>query len=236
MYQYRSLQLYKDPNDSFFVVNGVKTSEEFDLFYALRKLAKEDKEGSYLFFEKEEDEKDPSIFFISRAKESPRFSIVTGIFDDQKSANKKEAISAESWYVGEEKVKRVEESPETKPLSSEKVSLDRFPIYPGCNQHSEPEKQRNCLSRKAQQFVVSSVNMDLIGRHLQATKNPKTRIYANIIFNEQGELEDIIALAPTEYLAVELLRIMKSFPKTQPAVKDGKTQRVSFTLPVIIAK
>src|SRR5699024_4108022 len=90
LYQYRSLQLYKDPNDSFFVVNRVKTSEEFDLFYALRKLAKEDKEGSYLFFEKEEDEKDPSIFFISRAKESPRFSIVTGIFGDQKSANKKE--------------------------------------------------------------------------------------------------------------------------------------------------
>lgn len=79
-------------------------------------------------------------------------------------------------------------------------------------------------------YLKDSINYPSISR--QNKSQGKT--YVNFIVNTDGSIQDIKVLKSSgdEHLDNEATRIVKNMPKWKPGMQNGKSVRVSFTLPV----
>ena len=109
-------------------------------------------------------------------------------------------------------------------------TIDKAPIYPGCEDLANFEEQKQCFSKNIQQFVAQNFNIDL-AQNLDL-KSGKKRIFTMFIIDNSGNITDIRARAPHKALEEEAIRVIKLLPKMTPGVKDGEYVNTKYSLPI----
>ncbi len=90
------------------------------------------------------------------------------------------------------------------------------PVFPGCAAGND---NKACFKASIQKFVEQRIQLPE-GKKITAD----VRVYLQIYIDAYGNLSDYRArtTAGMELLAKEALRVVKTLPKMQPAIKDGK--------------
>lgn len=109
------------------------------------------------------------------------------------------------------------------------ATIDRVPVFPGCEGLSGPEAKK-CFTTKITEFVVQNFNTK-VGNDVSG----KQRIVAKFQINKQGKVTDIIAKANTVGLQNETERVLELLPTMQPGQHEGKIVAVDYVLPIIFA-
>jgi hypothetical protein len=115
-------------------------------------------------------------------------------------------------------------------INKTKVNPDKYPVYKGCNEKLNKDKQLKCMSKKINKFINKefnsnlAANLGLIGRQ---------KILVGFKVNEKGEVFNVMVRAPHPELRKEMLRVIKKLPKMQPAMKNGKPITILFSIPII---
>lgn len=108
--------------------------------------------------------------------------------------------------------------------------IENVPIYPGCEDASDNEARKNCMSQKVQEFVKDNFNtawaseLGLEGRQ---------RIFVTFRINKFGDVVDVRARAPHPKLEQEAVKIVKSLPHMIPGKQRGVPVGVLYGLPII---
>lgn len=138
--------------------------------------------------------------------------------------------SYEEYVAARKADMKVVDSYETSANGSvEFKSLDKVPVYPDCDENLAHEELKRCFTQKVAMHVNKNFNMklaeelNLIGRQ---------RLFVKFVVNKEGEIIDALARAPHPKLAKEAERVIYSLPKFKPGMKDGKSVKVKYVLPI----
>ena len=80
--------------------------------------------------------------------------------------------------------------------------------------------------------------MDYLARNIRYPANAKNdliegRVILQFIVDKKGRLSDIKVVKSVEpYLDAEAVRVVKSMPRWNPGMQNGKAVKVRYTLPV----
>ncbi len=125
-------------------------------------------------------------------------------------------------------------SPNTPPNPTENgipySAIDVVPAYQGCNQSQSSDLVRKCTSNKIKEFVNANFNTNL-GKELDL--EGVNRVYVRFTIGKDGVIKDVQARAPHPDLQEEAIRVVKSLPKMQPGMQDGKPVNVLYSLPIV---
>jgi hypothetical protein len=108
-------------------------------------------------------------------------------------------------------------------------TIDKVPAYPGCDTSASNNDQKECFSKNLNQFVAKNFNLDLAKKSGLVGVQ---KMFAKFIINKEGNIENIKVRAPHPSLENEVRRVINLIPKLQPGIQDGKSVKVSFTLPI----
>ncbi len=125
-------------------------------------------------------------------------------------------------------------SPNTPPNPTESgvpySSIDVVPAYQGCDQNQDNDSLRKCTSEKISEFVNANFNTNL-GKELDL--EGVNRVYVRFTIAKDGIIKDVQARAPHPDLQEEAVRVVKSLPKMQPGMQNGKPVNVLYSLPIV---
>jgi len=125
--------------------------------------------------------------------------------------------------------------PPPPPAASSEVSIpftaiEQVPIYPGCDSNKDKETIKECFSNKIKEFVNANFNTKAVE---DFAKEGVNRVYVRFTIAKDGSVKDVQARAPSPELQKEAERVVKSLPKMQPGMQDGKAVNVLYSLPII---
>ncbi|RDK88881.1 M56 family metallopeptidase [Marinirhabdus gelatinilytica] len=109
-------------------------------------------------------------------------------------------------------------------------TLDRAPIFPGCDAEASEEENKKCFTDMVSKEIVENFNTKLANDH---NLSGRQRISVQFIINEQGNLTNIRARAANPILEKEAMRVVSNLPKMIPGEHGGKTVSVLYALPII---
>jgi hypothetical protein len=109
------------------------------------------------------------------------------------------------------------------------ASIQRAPIFPGCDESMSGEDLKKCFTEKISQHV--SDNFD--------TKKAKqfgvegiNRVYVRFKITDEGNITDVIARSSHPKLSNEGENAMQNLPKMKPGMHKGEAVNVIYTLPI----
>jgi len=153
----------------------------------------------------------------------------------------KESITAKGNMTDEERIELeallTKANNFSKPFSSNAVkqvetsfgTIDKAPIYPGCENLSQEEAQK-CFSESIMQFIGSKFNTKL-AKDLNLVGS--LRMYARFIIDHTGNITDVQVRGPLPKLEDEARRVINSLPKMTPGSQDGIAVNVKYSLPIV---
>lgn len=109
------------------------------------------------------------------------------------------------------------------------MSVQKMPIYPGCEKKKTNAALRKCMSDKLGKLVRKKFDTDL-GGELGLSGLQKIDIFFKI--NKQGEVEILRTRAPHPALDKEAKRIVGKIPTIKPGKNNDKPVEVSYNLPI----
>ena len=116
-------------------------------------------------------------------------------------------------------------------LSQEKEfdfnSVERIPIYPGCEVNMKNQQLRNCFQKKIQTHINKNFRYPKIAQR----RKIEGRVFVQFIIGTGGYIDQIRVRGPDPILEAEAKRIVSLIPKLRPATVDGKAVRVPFSIP-----
>lgn len=113
------------------------------------------------------------------------------------------------------------------------VSVERFPIYRGCNENLDNESLKKCTSDKIRNFLKMSFDFELADKLFP--QNKSTSFKVNFIIDKNGKVEKITAQANKREIAVEAINVMKHLPKfKKPGYLRGKPISTPFNVMMTI--
>ena len=117
-------------------------------------------------------------------------------------------------------------------LSQEKEfdfnSVERIPIYPGCEVNMKNQKLRNCFQKKIQ----THINKNFRYPEFAQKTGIQGRVFVQFIIDKDGSIVGIKTRGPHPILEIEAKRIISILPKFIPGYVDGKAVRVPFSMPI----
>ena len=117
-------------------------------------------------------------------------------------------------------------------LSQEKEfdfnSVERIPIYPGCEVNMKNKQLRNCFQKKIQ----THINKNLRYPEFAQKTGVQGRVFVQFIIDKDGSIVGIRTRGPHPILEIEAKRIISILPKFIPGYVDGKAVRVPFSMPI----
>ena len=117
-------------------------------------------------------------------------------------------------------------------LSQEKEfdfnSVERIPIYPGCEVNMKNQQLRNCFQQKIQTHIIKNLRYPKIAQR----RKIEGRVFVQFIIGTGGYIDQIRARGPDPILEAEAKRIVSLIPKLIPGTVDGKAVRVPFSIPI----
>lgn len=109
------------------------------------------------------------------------------------------------------------------------MAVQKVPIFPGCENETNNNGRRKCLSNKLTKLVKRKFNAG-IASDLGLTG--KQKIYVSFKINKQGNVEIIETRANHKALEKEANRVVKKIPTMEPGKNNNKPVEVSYTLPI----
>jgi len=109
------------------------------------------------------------------------------------------------------------------------ASVDRSPVFPGCDESLSEDDLKKCLVEKISQHVGD--NFD-IKKAKQLGVEGINRVYVRFKINDKGNVTDVMARASHPKLSDEGENIIKSLPQMKPGMEKDKAVNVIYTLPI----
>lgn len=109
-------------------------------------------------------------------------------------------------------------------------SLEKVPIYPGCESAKTNDKRKKCMSEKIALLIQKKFNTD-IGSNLGLTGVQKIDVQFKI--DKTGTITDIKTRAPFSQLEDEALRVVEKIPVMKPGLQRGQPVSVLYNLPIV---
>lgn len=111
------------------------------------------------------------------------------------------------------------------------ASVDRVPIFPGCDENLDNNDLRKCMSEKIGQHVNSNFNTSLLS---ELDMEGETRIYVRFAIDSNGSIDDVQARSAHPNLTKESTRVVNSLPKMKPGIHQKEAVNVIYTLPITL--
>lgn len=109
------------------------------------------------------------------------------------------------------------------------ISLDRLPIYEGCEAISDKKEQEKCLVSSLQRVIQSKLQFTEWEKQTLQT----SMIYIDFVITRDGGVDEVNVLrAPTANIEMQLKRIVAELPKFTPGLLGGRTRAARLTLPL----
>jgi Gram-negative bacterial TonB protein C-terminal len=109
--------------------------------------------------------------------------------------------------------------------------IEHVPVYRGCNEFSDNEDLKKCMSDRILEHIAKKFNIDVA----KGLGLPDGIVNINVIFkvNTKGEVVDVVATAPHTKLEEEAIRVINLIPKFDRAgYQRGKPVTVPYSLPI----
>lgn len=128
-------------------------------------------------------------------------------------------------------VREVVEAPVEEEIADVPFSvIENVPIFPGCENLSNNDQRKKCMSEKVQEFVNRKFNTDLGS---QLGLSGVNRIIVQFKIDKNGNITEVRSRAPHPKLEQEAARVINSLPKMQPGKQRGKAVSVLYSLPIV---
>ena len=108
--------------------------------------------------------------------------------------------------------------------------IENVPIYPGCENLSNNNQRKDCMSEKVMEFVQRNFNNELAG---ELGLEGRQRIHVQFRIDHHGKVVDVRARAPHPKLEAEAVSVVSSLPDMQPGKQRGKPVGVQYALPIL---
>jgi protein TonB len=119
------------------------------------------------------------------------------------------------------------EAPKTIPLNT----IEKVPVYLGCEEESSNKELKKCMSYKLAAFVQKKFNTRIASYLKPSVEKVKITVLFKI--DENGKIGNILARGPHPKLEKEAIRVVESIPDmTKPGMQDGKPAVVPYMLPI----
>jgi protein TonB len=109
-------------------------------------------------------------------------------------------------------------------------SLEKVPIYPGCESAKTNDKRKKCMSEKITQLIQKKFNTDIASK-LGLMGIQKINVQFKI--DKTGNITDIKTRAPFSQLEDEALRVVEKIPTMKPGLQRGQPVSVLYNLPIV---
>lgn len=109
--------------------------------------------------------------------------------------------------------------------------VDQVPVYPGCENLTDNEAQKACMSQKIAEFM--NANFDTSIAQNLGLQNKQVRIQVLFKIDETGKVVEVKARAIHPELEQEAIRVVEMLPMMTPGKQDGKTVSVLYALPIL---
>lgn len=110
------------------------------------------------------------------------------------------------------------------------MTVQKVPVYPGCESLTTNEELRNCLSDKVNAFISRKFDVDKYSEKYLGTKN---RIDVMFTINSEGIITNVEARSPHPDLAKEAASVVRKLPKMIPGKHENQPVNVQMSVPVI---
>lgn len=110
------------------------------------------------------------------------------------------------------------------------VLIEDVPIFPGCENLSNNNERKDCMSEKITKFINKEFYAEL-GSRLGLTGINKINVMFKIDTN--GEIIDVKTRAPHPKLEQEAQRVIMALPKMKPGKQRGNPVIVQYSLPIV---
>jgi hypothetical protein len=112
-------------------------------------------------------------------------------------------------------------------FSQDGQNLEKFPVFPGCEQNSDPELQ-TCFYTKVQDFVFSNFQVPASQSELKGS------IIVLFEVDDKGKFKVQYVDAPNSELVAEANRVFSLFPTVAPPSYNGKPTYAKYTIKIAI--
>lgn len=155
---------------------------------------------------------------------------VIEVVEDEEEVEEDEIQSTETNLDEIVEVEEVVEAPVEEEVEDVPFAvIEDVPIFPGCENLSNNDQRKKCMSEKISKYVNKEFDTDL-GAELGLTGI--NRVIVQFRIDEKGNIGQVRARAPHPRLEQEAARVINSLPKMKPGKQRGKPVGVMYSLPI----
>lgn len=155
---------------------------------------------------------------------------VIEVVEDEEEVEEDEIQSTETNLDEIVEVEEVVEAPVEEEVEDVPFAvIEDVPIFPGCENLSNNDQRKKCMSEKISKYVNKEFDTDL-GAELGLTGI--NRVIVQFRIDEKGNIGQVRARAPHPRLEQEAVRVINSLPKMKPGKQRGKPVGVMYSLPI----
>lgn len=121
----------------------------------------------------------------------------------------------------------VQKDTESVPFSA----IQQAPVYPGCEDAADLKEQKQCMSKKIQEFVSEHFELDTFKK--DSTLTGTQRINVQFTIDEEGKVSEILSRAKRKDLENEARRVIGLLPSMKPGMLNDHPVSVVYTLPIV---
>ncbi|SDR71789.1 protein TonB [Gillisia sp. Hel1_33_143] len=153
------------------------------------------------------------------------------VVEDEKEVEETEIQSTETSQEEIVEVVDVVEAPVEEEIADVPFAvIEDVPIFPGCENLSNNDQRKKCMSEKVQDFVNKKFNIDLGS---QLGLSGVNRIIVQFKIDKNGNITEVRSRAPHPRLEQEAARVINALPKMKPGKQRGKPVGVMYSLPIV---
>ncbi|SFN30138.1 M56 family metallopeptidase [Salegentibacter flavus] len=108
--------------------------------------------------------------------------------------------------------------------------IEEVPVFPGCENESDEEAKKKCMSSGIANFVNSNFKVKEMREFAEVGMN---RVIVQFKIDASGKVVDAKARASSPELETEAIRVINSLPQMQPGKQKGKEVGVMYSLPIV---
>ena len=152
------------------------------------------------------------------------------VVEDEEEVEETEIQSTETNLDEIVEVEEVVEAPVEEEVADVPFAvIEDVPIFPGCENLSNNDQRKKCMSEKISKYVNKEFDTDLGGELGLSGIN---RVIVQFRIDEKGNIGQVRARAPHPRLEQEAARVINSLPRMKPGKQRGKPVGVMYSLPI----
>ncbi|WAC03713.1 energy transducer TonB [Lacinutrix neustonica] len=109
------------------------------------------------------------------------------------------------------------------------MAVQKVPVYPGCEDATNNEARRKCMSDKLSKHIQKTFDS---GLGAQLGLEGRQKILVKFKITKAGKVEILNTRSPHDKLDKEAIRVVEKLPTMLPGMNDDKPVEVSYMLPI----